>query len=595
MEAPVAAAVRELKRRTLAKHYPKFIPFLVDGMRFLGFNTSDLQKDIADFLENGPDSLLIQAQRGQAKTTIVALFSVWTLIHHPNARIIITSAGATQATEISTLIVRIIMRWDILECLRPDPMAGDKTSVEHFDVHHSLKGVDRSPSVACFGIGANMQGKRADLLIADDVESSKNSRTAVQRAQLVHQTLDFASILMGRENLRPRVIWLGTPQSTDSIYNGLPGKGVTVRVWPGRYPTPEQLPNYGPFLAPYIRERLEKDPSLQTGGGPLGDLGQPTDPSYLGEQVLQRKALEQGMAYFELQHMLSTKLSDAAKYPLKTNRLLVMRLNKTRMVPLSVIPSVDVTGLRQYQHGDHTFFVNTPIPSDVALGRIESLHMYVDPAPGGANGDETGYCVSGVMNGNLYLFDVGGIPGGYELDKMERLAQIAAEWEVNGVTVEKNMGYGAFTVVWLPVLRRIAPKATVLPDDLVTGQKETRIASVLEPILGRGSLIINEDVIESDWATAQRYASHHAVTYTFFHQLAKLTRDRNSLMHDDRLDAVSGAARFWQKHLAADQERANAEAERAAYRRLTEDPLGYKKHRPPTMRMSILQRRLGRR
>jgi hypothetical protein len=221
--------------------------------------------------------------------------------------------------------------------------------------------------------------------------------------------------------------------------------------------------------------------------------------------------------------------------------------------------------------------------------------MYVDPAPGGANGDETGYCVSGVMNGNLYLFDVGGIPGGYELDKMERLAQIAAEWEVNGVTVEKNMGYGAFTVVWLPVLRRIAPKATVLPDDLVTGQKETRIASVLEPILGRGSLIINEDVIESDWATAQRYASHHAVTYTFFHQLAKLTRDRNSLMHDDRLDAVSGAARFWQKHLAADQERANAEAERAAYRRLTEDPLGYKKHRPPTMRMSILQRRLGRR
>ena len=40
-----------------------------------------------------------------------------------------------------------------------------------------LKGVDRSPSVACIGITGQLPGKRADLLIADDIESPKNAGT----------------------------------------------------------------------------------------------------------------------------------------------------------------------------------------------------------------------------------------------------------------------------------------------------------------------------------------------------------------------------------------------------------------------------------
>src|SRR5699024_7877706 len=138
--------------------------------------------DMGDYLQHGPHYLMIQAQRGQAKTTITAAFAVWCLIHNPAERIIVVSAGGTQANEISTLIVRIITRMDELECLRPDRTAGDRTSVESFDIHHSLKGLfDKSPSVACMGITANLQGKRASILIADDVESAKNSLTEHQR------------------------------------------------------------------------------------------------------------------------------------------------------------------------------------------------------------------------------------------------------------------------------------------------------------------------------------------------------------------------------------------------------------------------------
>ena len=140
----------------LRQEYPTFGPFLVDMMEVLGFRTSELQLDIASYIEHGPDYLMIQAQRGQAKTTITAIYAVWALIHNPKLRILIVSAGSTQANEISTLVVRFIMTVDILEPMRPDKQAGDRTSVEAFDVHHSLKGLDKSPSVACVGVTANL-------------------------------------------------------------------------------------------------------------------------------------------------------------------------------------------------------------------------------------------------------------------------------------------------------------------------------------------------------------------------------------------------------------------------------------------------------
>ena len=153
----------------LRAEYPTFKPFIYDVMTdLMGFECSDIQLDIAEFLEFGPPERMIQAQRGQAKTTITAAYAVWRLIHDPSTRILIISAGGTQATEIANWVIQIINNMDVLECLRPDRSAGDRESVEAYDVHHVLKGPEKSPSVACVGITSNMQGKRADVLIADD-------------------------------------------------------------------------------------------------------------------------------------------------------------------------------------------------------------------------------------------------------------------------------------------------------------------------------------------------------------------------------------------------------------------------------------------
>ena len=179
----------------LRLHYALFEDFLYDCMtELMGFQCSELQIDIGRFLQSDVKYGMIQAQRSQAKSTIVAMFAVWQLIHDCKHRVLIVSAGSEVAAEIANWVIQIIMNWDHLECLRPDRQHGDRASSKAFDINWQLKGPEKSPSVACIGITANMQGRRADLLIPDDIESSKNGTTEVQRAALEHLSKDFTSI-----------------------------------------------------------------------------------------------------------------------------------------------------------------------------------------------------------------------------------------------------------------------------------------------------------------------------------------------------------------------------------------------------------------
>lgn len=579
-ESQEAALLRWDKLSVLQKHYHRFSDFLDDAFEHVGFEASWVQHDIGNFLAEGPYMLMIQAQRGQAKTTITACYAVWTLIHNPKARVLILSAGGTQANEISTLIVKLLTTMEELECMRPDPSNGDRTSVEAFDVHYTLKGVDKSPSVACSGVTGNLQGKRADLLIADDIESVKNSRTGMMRELLLALTRDFTSICADG-----RIVYLGTPQSQDSIYNTLPARGFEVRIWPGRYPTNKQIENYGDMLAPAILRRLQMNPALAYGGGMLKDQGQPVEEGeYLGEAQLQAKELDQGPSYFQLQHMLNTRLADSLRYPLKTENLVVMRLNALGNFPMTVVRGMTGDKLQPYNIGAMTFNMMQPHEVSQETAKLQSKVMYVDPAGGGQNADETGYAVVGFLNGNVYVLECGGVPGGYARDTLITLKRIATRNEVNVVKIEKNMGYGAFAAVWTPILREDErdPQTQVLlhpgwkgqiEEDYVTGQKEARIIETLEAVIARGSLIVNESIVQEDTESIQRYSAEKRLTYSLFHQLRRITKERGALTHDDRLDALEGAVRHYIAMLAIDQKKA-VEAQAAAQQReWLKDPL----------------------
>lgn len=567
--------------------YPTFEPFLEDVMAELGFTTTQIQKDIAEFLEHGPHYLMIQAQRGQAKTTITAAYAVWCLIHDPRLRVLILSAGGTQANEVSTLIVRIIQTMDVLECLRPDRNAGDRTSVEAFDVHHSLKGLDKSPSVACVGITGNLQGKRADLLIADDIESQKNSLTAHQRQVLLNLTRDFPSICS-----TGRIVYLGTPQSVNSIYNTLPGRGYIVRIWTGRYPTTEQRENYGGMLAPMLLRRLMADPTLgEPRWGPLGDQGAPTDPELPAgtEEYLCKKEVDQGPSYFQLQHMLNTKLADADRYPLRLAKIMVARIVGD-MFPMTVQPGLLAQDTISYEINGTTYTLGVPSLVSEDRARLQGIVMYVDPAGGGKNGDETAYAVVGFLNGNIWALDAGGVPGGYSVAGFKKLSGVAREWKVNRILVEKNFGFGAYLQTWLPILRGEyvavnngnGHNGCAIEEVFETGQKELRIIDTLEPVIARGSLIFNDEIARKEPASLVGYSLEKRSTYSLFHQIAFITRDKKSLQHDDRLDALAGAVRYWVQQLGIDQAKAVEQQRAAEFEAWRKNPLGRPITPPPS-------------
>ena len=573
-ESSEAALQRWQELQTLQNHYRSFVDFLEDVMDFLGFSTSEIQKDIATYLQFGPHSLMVQAQRGQAKSTITAAFAVWTLIHDPRARVLVVSAGGRQAGEVSTLIVRIMLQMDVLECLRPDRNNGDRTSTEAFDVHYTLKGVDKSPSVGCFGITGNTQGARATLLIADDVESSKNGLTAIQRENLLHLTKDFSSLVTGEE---ARIIYLGTPQSIESIYNTLPSRGFAVRIWTGRYPTSGQRDSYGDMLAPLLVRRLTDDPMLGMGGGMLSDQGQPVDPLLCSEVLLQKKELDQGPSYFQLQYMLNTRLMDARRFPLKLDNILTMCLGGS-FYPMTVVRGFGGSSLIQFSIDTFRFALSRPHEISQETGVLQGTVMYVDPAGGGRNADETAYAVVGFLNGNCYVLAWGGVPGGYAVTGLEELAKIAKQYKVNRVIIEKNMGFGSFREIWSPLLKREHDCA--IDDDMVgPKQKELRIIDVLEPVIARGSLILNEDGVIEEERSIQQYSFDKRKTYGLLFQLAKITRDRGSLTHDDRADALAGAVAYWIPYMVLDQKKLLESQQRAAHELRIKDPLRHNRYK----------------
>jgi hypothetical protein len=558
----------------LQRHYSTFDPFLTTVMEdLLGFNCTDVQRDIGCFLETGPLNKMIQAQRGQAKTTITAAYAVWRLIHDPSVRILIISAGDTQATEVSSMIVQIIAFMEELEPLRPDTSHGDRSSVKAFDVHWQLKGPEKSPSVACVGINSNLQGKRADVLIADDIESKKNSATGDQREKLVELTRDFTSICSNGD-----IIYLGTPQSIDSVYNGLHSRGYTIRIWPGRYPTVKETENYGSFLAPFITEKIANDPSLQTGGGINGDRGKPIDPIILDEDALVKKELDQGKAYFQLQHMLDTKLMDADRYPLKPHKIMFMPM-LGRVVPYVLHPSFAYENMIRlpvdFCLRNQKFYRVTQHGSE--FSEFKSINMYVDPAGGGQNGDELAYAITGFLAGKIYVLAVGGFKGGYEEATLLALTQIVVKHRPNSIHIEKNYGNGAFYRIWKPYLDKellkIDHKAGI-EEVWESGQKELRIIDVLEPIIDAGRLIMNEDIIEDDHISIQQYPAEKRTVYSLFYQLARITREKGALKHDDRLDALAGSCRTWTPMLMQDAKKQAEDARKRNYEKMMKDPLG---------------------
>lgn len=565
------AEQREEFSMMLAATFPEFVDFAELGFKFLGFNITEEQRDIARYMQHSPQKAMVQAQRGEAKSTLAALFAVWTIIQNNSARVLVVSAGEKQASDIAVLITRLIDHWALLCYLRPDTSMGDRSSFEKYDVHYSLRGVDKSASVACLGITANLPGNRADLLIADDIETPKNSMTQPMRDMLLVLSKEFTAIASAAS---ARILYLGTPQTKDSVYKSLIGRGFSIRIWPGRYPTNEELERYSPgTVAPFVLDALRADPALQTGGGLSGKRGQPTDPQMFGEAQLCEKELDYGEEGFTLQYMLDTTLSDERRTRIKLSDFIFFGGNAELGPERMLYEASERTRLRDLPWNAQGCMLYGPgLVSEKYSAYTKKLAV-IDPA--GNGGDEVAFACGGALNSYVHVFTVGGLRGGMSEENMDKLFDVFDEFGITDVHVEANMGWGVVSKLLIAHAEKKQRRMMAFLDYPAKGQKERRIIDTIGPVSRRHKLVVHTRAIEDDKKYSELHPQEKRTATSVLYQLSSITYTRGCLAHDDRADCVAKVVQECADLIAVDDAVEEAKRTKAAQDEWLKNPMGY--------------------
>lgn len=522
-----------------------------------GYDTweaENLPQETLDALYSKPREDIIRAFRGLGKSYITNAFAAWRTMRNPrDEKILVVSATGSKAKEFVSQLKGILqsmpeLLW-LLEGAR-ELGAVRRDTAEEFDVQYSS--LSQSYSVAARGITGQITGSRATLLIADDMEIEKNSKTEEARSRILNSVRsDFVPITK-TEHGKGDIICLGTPQTEESVYNVMVVEmGFRCMTIPVRFPFKEKVKNYVmmtegrievDILAPYLK--------AMNLAGQLG-YGSPTDTRFDDSELIDIEA--KGKSAFALQYMLDTSLSDAERYPLKLHDLIVMSTNVER-APRTVSWGLDTDRKNIIKDipnlgfsGDHLL---RPLFVDREWVEFEQKILFVDPS--GRGKDETAWAILGQLNGLVYLIDVQGEVGAPD-EAMARIALDCKKYSVREVLVEPNYGQGMWVSAFTPVLERVYPGRCVAREsEWAKGQKEVRIIDTLEPVLTAHRLVVNESILKQDAKTDDR-------AYSLMYQLTHITKDRGCLKHDDRLDAVAGGVAHFMKSMAMDVDAAKAQ------------------------------------
>lgn len=494
-----------------------------------------IQVDIAAYLQHGPKRKVIEAFRGVGKSWITAAYVLYRLYHNPQLKILVVSASKERADNFSTFALRLVNDVPWLEHLCPKQ--GQRNSKISFDVGPAKP--DQSPSVKSVGLFGQLTGSRADIIIADDVETPMNSYTQGMRDKLREAVKEFDAIL--KPDPGTEITYLGTPQTAMSLYNVLGERGYHTRIWPARVPNDELRAWYGKRLAKIISQ--------------MEDTGKSTDPKRFSDRDLAEREASYGRSGFALQFMLDSSLSDAEKFPLRTTDFTVMNLNPD-LAPEKIVwaaePQNKINDLPNMGFDTDAWY--SPMALQGEWRPYDMSVMFIDPA--GRGKDECAWCVLKSQGVNLFLVSEGGHRLGYSDLGMQTLQEEAQKHKVNCILVESNFGDGMFTQLLRPWFTEEKGYACTIEEVRSNKQKELRIIDTLEPLLNQHRIIVDRKVIERDYQDTQELIGtlENGFAYSLFYQLTHITKDRGSLVHDDRADAFAGCAAKFVELMSADQD-----------------------------------------
>lgn len=415
-----------------------FLEFVWIWNQMQGYELPAHHKKIGAFLEKclkdkNCSGALLMAFRNSGKSTMVGLFCAWALYKNPNARILILSADYELAKKMVRNIKRIIERHPLTKGLKPK--AKDQWASDRFTINRSKE--LRDPSVLARGIGANITGARADLIVCDDVEVPKNCDSAGKRQELRQRLgeLDFILVPSGM------ILYVGTPHTKNTIYDVTQGGflqsferlAIPILLADGSSAWPERFP-------------LCKIESVRQRAGPLKFQSQMMlRPVELSESRLDAERLR----FF----------ADMLDYR-QSNNAAVLRLAGEKMVAASAW-------------------------WDPSFGRSEKTDRSVFA------------CTFFDDIGNAYVYDIAYLQVANEAnaaeEQCEQIAKLAEAYHLPSLAIETN-GIGKF----LPeLLKRVLCKRAVRCAVLgvhSTKPKAERIIEALDARVANGSVLFHERI-----------------------------------------------------------------------------------------------------
>ena len=493
------------------------------------------QYAIADYLQSGPKRLQIQAFRGVGKSWITGAFVLWTLFNDPEKKIMIISASKERADNMSIFLQKLIIETPWLKHLQPKS-EDSRWSRISFDVNCSPH---QAPSVKSVGITGQMTGSRADLMILDDIEVPGNSMTELMREKLLQLCTEAESILTPHDT--SRIMYLGTPQTTFTIYRKLAERNYRPFVWPARFP--KDITPYEGLIAPQLQEDLDN------GAEPW----EPTDPDRFNNEDLQEREASMGRSNYMLQFMLDTSLSDAEKFPLKMADLIVTSVNPSKAPdniiwcsdPKNVLKDLPTVGLP----GDYFY---SPMQLQGEWTEYAETICAVDPS--GRGTDETAACYLSQKNGLIYLHEVRAYRDGYSDSTLLDILKGCKKYNATTLVVETNFGDGIVSELFKKHIQQ-TKQAIHIEEIRANVRKEDRIIDSLEPVLNQHRLVVDRGVIDWDYKSNPDSAPENRLLYMLFYQMSRMCRMKFAVKHDDRLDCLAMGVKYFTDALSISAQR----------------------------------------
>ena len=483
------------------------------------------QYAIADYIQHGPKRLQVQAFRGVGKSWITGAFVLWTLFKDPEKKIMIISASKERADNMSIFLQKLIIETPWLNHLQPKSDDARWSRIS-FDVNCSPH---QAPSVKSVGITGQLTGSRADLMVLDDIEVPGNSMTEMMREKLLQLCTEAESILTPYDN--SRIMYLGTPQTTFTVYRKLAERNYKPFIWPARFP--KDITPYEGLIAPQLQEDIDN------GALPWAC----TDPDRFDDDDLVDREASMGRSNFALQFMLDTSLSDAEKFPLKMADLIITSVNPTDAPenvvwcsdPANILKDLPTVGLP----GDYFY---SPMHLQGEWSPYTESICSVDPSGRGA--DETAAAYISQKNGILYLHEVRAYRDGYSDNTLLDILRGCKKYGATTLVVESNFGDGIVAELFKKHI--IQTKQRILVEEVRANvRKEERIIDTLEPILNQHRLVVNKSVVEWDYNSNRDAAPEERLLYMLFYQMSRMCRSKYAVKHDDRLDCLAQGVKYF--------------------------------------------------